>query len=292
MMAKIILAHNKQVVKEYSFSKDNITVGRRKDNIIVIDNPEISNYHAKIDKIGSEYILTDLQSSNGTFANGKKIVSHKLVHGDNVRIGEHFLLFIGTAVADADQMEEMLDKTTIITSPDTLELMLKQKKQKESSASRRIKSPRRLGRLFPALFAVFILVFSGWFMLSYRLLLVKRPPDYVSPTATGIDKINIVPDTEQTKPQEGAFPAYRRQRIKQRVTELKEPVPLRGVDGSKFKLEAIAWSDNANSRFAVINGRIIREGESIDGVALSYVGREHVTIQLGEEELELRLALH
>jgi pSer/pThr/pTyr-binding forkhead associated (FHA) protein len=48
-MAKLILTFNKQVIKEYPFAKDSITMGRQEDNTIVIDNLAVSGYHAKID---------------------------------------------------------------------------------------------------------------------------------------------------------------------------------------------------------------------------------------------------
>ena len=62
-MAKLILTFNKQLIKEYPFAKDSITMGRQDENTIVIDNLAVSGYHAKIDKVGGEYILTDLQST-------------------------------------------------------------------------------------------------------------------------------------------------------------------------------------------------------------------------------------
>ena len=95
-MARIILMFNKQVIKEYPFLEDSVTVGRNEDNTIAIENLAVSGYHARIDKTGSDFILTDLQSTNGTFVNDKKVVTHKLSHGDNVIIGKHVILFVGT----------------------------------------------------------------------------------------------------------------------------------------------------------------------------------------------------
>ncbi|MBW1857618.1 MAG: FHA domain-containing protein, partial [Deltaproteobacteria bacterium] len=83
-MARVIVAFNKKVIKEYPFSKDSMTIGRDEANEIVIDNLAVSGYHARIDKTGGIYILTDLQSTNGTFANDKKITSCKLHHKDKI----------------------------------------------------------------------------------------------------------------------------------------------------------------------------------------------------------------
>jgi len=130
-MAKLILTFNKQVIKEYPFAKDSITMGRQEDNTIVIDNLAVSGYHAKIDKLGGEYILTDMQSTNGTFVNDQKVVSHKLSHGDNIVIGKHVILFVAT---EKEKMEGEgkdkklpLDKTMLLDTAKQRELLAKQK---------------------------------------------------------------------------------------------------------------------------------------------------------------------
>ena len=94
-MARLILMFNNQVVKEYPLMKESITIGRNEDNTITVDNLAVSGYHARIDAAGKDFILTDLQSTNGTFVNDKKVISHKLVHGDNIIIGKHLILFVG-----------------------------------------------------------------------------------------------------------------------------------------------------------------------------------------------------
>jgi len=130
-MARLILMFNKQVIKEYPFLKDSITIGRSDDNTIVIDNLAVSSYHARIDKAGSDFILTDLQSTNGTFVNDNKVVSHKLAHGDNVVIGKHVLLFVATEKGkpeeeDKDQKAN-LNKTMMLDTAKQRELLAKQK---------------------------------------------------------------------------------------------------------------------------------------------------------------------
>ncbi len=130
-MAKLILTFNKQVIKEYPFAKDSITMGRQEDNTIVIDNLAVSGYHAKIDKLGGEYILTDLQSTNGTFVNDQKVVSHKLSHGDNIVIGKHVILFVATEKekieVEGKDKKLPLDKTMLLDTAKQRELLAKQK---------------------------------------------------------------------------------------------------------------------------------------------------------------------
>jgi pSer/pThr/pTyr-binding forkhead associated (FHA) protein len=128
-MPRLILTFNKQVIKEYPFLKDSITIGRDDDNGIVIDNLAVSTYHAKIDKVGSDYIVTDLQSTNGTFVNDEKVVSHKLTHGDNIIIGKHVILFVASEkVTEAGAVDKKgeLDKTMMLDTAKQKELLAKQ----------------------------------------------------------------------------------------------------------------------------------------------------------------------
>lgn len=130
-MAKLLLTFNKQVIKEYPFAKDSITMGRQDDNTIVIDNLAVSGYHAKIDKLGGEYLLTDMQSTNGTFVNDQKVVSHKLSHGDNIVIGKHVILFVATEKekleGEGKDKKLPLDKTMLLDTQKQRELLAKQK---------------------------------------------------------------------------------------------------------------------------------------------------------------------
>lgn len=128
-MARLILMFNKQVVKEYPLDKEGVTIGRNEDNTIMVDNLAVSGYHARIDLAGKDHILTDLQSTNGTFVNDKKVVSHKLSHGDNVIVGKHVILFVGTgreAEAKTDQEKVDMDKTMMLDTAKQKELLAKQ----------------------------------------------------------------------------------------------------------------------------------------------------------------------
>jgi pSer/pThr/pTyr-binding forkhead associated (FHA) protein len=139
-MARLILMFNKQVVKEYPLIKDSVSIGRNDDNTIMIDNLAVSGYHARIDMAGSAYILTDLQSTNGTFVNDEKIVSHKLVHGDNIGIGKHVLLFVATEEAKETGQKASLNKTMVLDTMKQRELLSKQ--QTPASAP---KVPEKVG---------------------------------------------------------------------------------------------------------------------------------------------------
>jgi pSer/pThr/pTyr-binding forkhead associated (FHA) protein len=145
-MAKLILTFNKRVIKEYSFDREGITIGRDEENTVVIDNLAVSGFHARIDMVGPDYILTDLQSRNGTFVNEEKVTSHRLTHGDNIVIGKHVILFLAS---DSDVIElgnfetkVPLDKTVVLDTVKQRALLAKQKMIAQVP-----KAPERIGVL-------------------------------------------------------------------------------------------------------------------------------------------------
>ena len=74
------------------------TIGRMEDNMVVLDArfaqvDSISRYHAKIERKGDQYILTDLQSENGVFVNQRRSAANLLVDGTTLRLGQVEFLF-------------------------------------------------------------------------------------------------------------------------------------------------------------------------------------------------------
>jgi pSer/pThr/pTyr-binding forkhead associated (FHA) protein len=112
-MARLILSLDGQVMAEYNMNKERYTIGRLPDNDIRIDNPAVSGHHSLIINILNDSFLEDLNSTNGTYVNGKLIKKHALQHGDVVTIGHHQLRFAETQSGDGEQDE--FEKTMIIT---------------------------------------------------------------------------------------------------------------------------------------------------------------------------------
>jgi hypothetical protein len=65
------------------------------------------------------------------------------------------------------------------------------------------------------------------------------------------------------------------------------PAPLKKIENSGLKIQAIAWFKDSQKRIAVINGRILREGENINGYCVVRIGQEDVIVRQGEEEFKL-----
>jgi len=96
-MPKLLLKFNAAVIKEIPFDKDSLTVGRKPDNDIVIDNPAISGHHCRISVQGGTYFVEDLESTNGTFVNEKRVKKSGLHGNDVVGLAKHALVFIEDA---------------------------------------------------------------------------------------------------------------------------------------------------------------------------------------------------
>jgi pSer/pThr/pTyr-binding forkhead associated (FHA) protein len=94
-------------------NKERYTIGRLPDNDIRIDNPAVSGHHSLIINILNDSFLEDLNSTNGTYVNGKLIKKHAMQHGDVITVGHHQLRFVDSQDGETEQDE--FEKTMVIT---------------------------------------------------------------------------------------------------------------------------------------------------------------------------------
>jgi len=102
---------NGVVQGEYELNQERITIGRKPENEIPIDNLAVSGKHALIISILDDSFLEDLGSTNGTYVNGKLVKKHALKDGDVIAIGKHELKYINENASDDD---DEFEKTMII----------------------------------------------------------------------------------------------------------------------------------------------------------------------------------
>ncbi|MDQ1363016.1 MAG: hypothetical protein QG652_876 [Pseudomonadota bacterium] len=112
-MASLKLMFDGKVQKEIQLDKETITLGRKPDNDIPIDNLAVSGHHARILTILNDSFVEDMNSTNGTYVNDTLIKKHALKHGDVIKIGKHELRYINEAASNTDQFEK-----TMILRPD------------------------------------------------------------------------------------------------------------------------------------------------------------------------------
>ena len=98
-MPKMIVSIDGVVIKEVQLTKDRTTLGRRPYNDIVIDNLAVSGEHSVMQMSGNEVYLEDLNSTNGTYINGKAAKKQLLQHNDTVEIGKYKIKFINEAAS-------------------------------------------------------------------------------------------------------------------------------------------------------------------------------------------------
>jgi pSer/pThr/pTyr-binding forkhead associated (FHA) protein len=328
-VARLILELNQEVLKDYPFRSRSITIGRREDNTIVLDNPQVSSYHARIDKAGSEYVLTDLQSTNGTLVNNENVFSRRLQHGDRIRIGQHFLLFVGTerAKVKAETENIPLNQTVIIgAKPKSREISRLSEMERPEFGTSEIKSPRPYRRITPIFIAILVVVAGSWLLLSQGPLLMRLIFERTTPGETVGDashlnvrkSMNSTSDTTGARPEnvlnepissnEMERPEDSSQQEQAPLlspsedsdltatqdgepTEATEPTVPGALFDERFKLDGIVWSSDAEQSFAVINGTILRVGGSVEGAVLTDIGRNYVVLRFREDDSEIKLTI-
>lgn len=96
-MPKMIVSIDGVVIKEVQLTKDRTSLGRRPYNDIVIDNLAVSGEHAVLQMSGNEVYLEDLNSTNGTYVNGKAVKKLLLQNSDTVEIGKYKIKYVNEA---------------------------------------------------------------------------------------------------------------------------------------------------------------------------------------------------
>jgi len=86
-----------QVIK---LEKDHLTLGRRDDNDIVVDDVFVSRHHAEVDKKREKYTIKDCKSRYGTFINGERISEAPLSYGDEIQVGNTLITFVDERTLD------------------------------------------------------------------------------------------------------------------------------------------------------------------------------------------------
>ena len=108
-MPRLILTHDGAAIREFELNKERITIGRKPHNEIHIDDPTVSGEHAAILTLQHAYV-EDLNSTNGTRLNGKKVTKRQLQHGDVIKIGRHEFKFVDDAANNFER--------TVVLSPE------------------------------------------------------------------------------------------------------------------------------------------------------------------------------
>ena len=133
-MAKIQIKFKDAVIKEMKLTQDILTIGRKEENDLVIDNQAISGSHARIIKEDDNFSIEDLSSLNGTFVNGKRVSKYTLNNGDIVLIGNHTLEFISEKPGDEQAKKSgvlrgrSMDETVVMSPTEQKKILVSTEK--------------------------------------------------------------------------------------------------------------------------------------------------------------------
>ena len=129
-MPIITLRFKDKKIRDYPIAAgQSCTIGRKQSNDIVIDNLAVSGKHAVIESVSANFVLRDLESTNGTFINKEKVTQRNLRHKDLITIGKHELLFdrsdlMKKSAKETESFED--DNTRILDTSEYRHLMNKE----------------------------------------------------------------------------------------------------------------------------------------------------------------------
>jgi len=116
-----------------------------------------------------------------------------------------------------------------------------------------------------------------------------RPLPKPAPTRSRISRSQLA---DPKKPVRNQSRAALRPQTKRAKSPLKQVSrSYRRLDDSKLKLQAIAWSNDVDQRIAVINGHIVREGESVEGFSVTQIRQDDIIVNDGTESWRLEFGL-
>ncbi|MDH3399437.1 MAG: FHA domain-containing protein [Chromatiales bacterium] len=162
-MARLILSLDGQLMAEYNMTKERYTIGRLPDNDVRIDNAAVSGHHSLIINILNDSFLEDLNSTNGTYVNGKLIKKHALQNSDVITIGHHQLRFVDSdeGADDDDEFEKTMVINPSSQSQDKIDRVRAQVEEAAAQPSVAALSTRGAGMVATAKLQVLSGTFAG-----------------------------------------------------------------------------------------------------------------------------------
>lgn len=100
-MGKLVIRFEGKLVGEVSLKLGDTKIGRKAGCDIVLEDALVSGEHAVIKTVGMKSSIQDLDSTNGTFIEDKRVKQHPLRHGETIVIGGHSLIYRDDVNLDA-----------------------------------------------------------------------------------------------------------------------------------------------------------------------------------------------
>jgi type II secretory pathway predicted ATPase ExeA len=128
----LIVSESEKVLDDLKIEQPRMLIGRSNHNDISIDSRFISRHHALLVRHGNSTFLMDLNSTNGTFVNAKRISNHVLAHDDVISIGHHKIKFSDPHARTRNKLDSAeSDDTVIMKTLDDMRNLLAQENTTE-----------------------------------------------------------------------------------------------------------------------------------------------------------------
>ena len=179
-MPKMIVSIDGVVIKEVQLTKDRTTLGRRPYNDIVIDNLAVSGEHAVMQMSGVDVFLEDLNSTNGTYVNGKAIKKQQLQSGDTVEIGKYKIKFVHEGANESHEKTMVINAGAVVAPEPTVAMVA-------ANAAIKVMSGTAAGREVPLVKVVTTIGKPGVAVAA----ITRRPHGFVVALVEGVQKPTI-----------------------------------------------------------------------------------------------------
>lgn len=183
-MPKMIVSIDGVVIKEVQLTKDRTTLGRRPYNDIVIDNLAVSGEHAVLQMTGSDVFLEDLNSTNGTYVNGKAVKKQLLQNSDTVEIGKYKIKYVNEAAGPTFEKTMIIKAGSLPPVPAAKAAAPAQPGDAAASATIKVLSGAAAGRSVPLVKVVTTIGKPGVAVAA----ITKRPHGFVVAHVEGTSK--------------------------------------------------------------------------------------------------------
>jgi pSer/pThr/pTyr-binding forkhead associated (FHA) protein len=128
-MPKLTLKFDNAILGEVPVGTTEVSIGRSPDNALVIDNPAVSHYHARVFNEEGRMMLEDFGSMNGTFVNGQRVKMVMLKPGDSVMVGKHTIVVSDSRELDGFASGNAVAKTVAPKINETVMLDTKERRE-------------------------------------------------------------------------------------------------------------------------------------------------------------------
>ena len=183
-MPKMIVSIDGVVIKEVQLTKDRTTLGRRPYNDIVIDNLAVSGEHAVLQMMANEVYLEDLNSTNGTYVNGKAVKKQLLQNNDTVEIGKYKIKYINEVANPGYEKTMIIKAGSIPPAPPRAEGVAAGAELPAVAAAIKVLSGAAAGREVPLVKVVTTIGKPGVAVAA----ITKRPHGFVVAHVEGANK--------------------------------------------------------------------------------------------------------